>query len=379
MKTNTLTTIGIFFIILLSAISCGNPNNSNLGSNSNSPGENPIAVEPLPVEIKAVEKGSIAEYIESTGNIYAESRVMIYPKATGRVVQIDVEEGDTVKTGQRLALLEDDELKLRKQQLDIMRRQAKEKLERAEELHQNRMISQEAYNDAVYRHEDADIAWKLARLNLDNTRIQSPIDGVVVSKKIRIGDLVGMSTPIFEIIDPESLLIDIYLPEKESARLRRQMPADIMPDSLPGTVFKASILRINPTIDPSTGTVKVTLAFDSDIDRLNAGMFVRARIEVDSRDAAVILPKRALIRQRDENRVFVVNDAGLAEQRSLALGLENLHFYEVLSGLEAGEKLIMVGQHIVEDGQPVTWAEASPLPDSEPPAQTQSIDDETAA
>lgn len=377
MKINTPTTICITLIILLSSASCGSPGNPQ--SNSNTPSENSVSAEPLPVEIKLVEMGSIAEYIESTGNIYAESRVTIFPKATGRVVQVNVEEGDTVKIGQVLALLEDDELKLRTQQLDILRRQAKEKLERAEELHENRMISREAYNDAVYRHEDADVAWKLARLNLDNTRIQSPIDGVVVSRKIRIGDLVSMSTPIFEIIDPKSLLIDIYLPEKEAARLQQKMPADIMPDSLPGTVFKASILRINPTIDPGTGTVKVTLVFNGDIDRLNAGMFVRARIEVDSRDTAVILPKRALIRQRDENRVFVVDDAGRAEQRSLVLGLENMHFYEVLSGLEAGEKLIMVGQHIVEDGQPVTWTEISPSPDSLSTPSAPPTDDETAA
>lgn len=353
--------------ILLSFAACGNPGSRNPAGNTSASNDQTQTAHPVPVEIRTVESGSIAEYIETTGNIYAESRVVIYPKTAGQIMQVNAEEGDAVKAGRVLAILEDDELRLRAQQLDISKRQAKEKRDRAQELYESRMISREAYDDANYRYEDADVALKLARLNLDNTRIQSPIDGIIVSRNVRTGDLVTVSTPVFEIIDPESLLIDVYLPERESARVQPGMPVEIAPDSLPGTSFAAIVLRINPTVDPGTGTVKVTLDFDSDITRLSAGMFVRARIKVDSRDTAVILPKRALIRQRDQNRVFVVNNAGQAEERSLVLGLENMHFYEVLSGLETGEKLIVVGQHILESGQPVTWS-GSETPGQPPPA-----------
>jgi membrane fusion protein, multidrug efflux system len=359
-------------IVLLSFTACGNPGSRNPDGNASASAEETAAADPVPVEVRTVESGSIAEYIETTGNIYAESRVVIYPKTSGQIMQVNVEEGDAVSKGQVLAVMDDDELRLRAQQLDISRRQAKEKRDRAKELFESRMISREAFDDANYRYEDTDVALKLARLNLDNTRIQSPIDGIIVARNVRTGDLVTVSTPVFDIIDPKSLLIDVYLPERESSRLQPGMPVEITPDSLPGTSFAASVLRINPTVDPGTGTVKVTLDFKSDISRLSAGMFVRAKIKVDSRDAAVILPKRALIRQRDQNRVFVVNDAGQAEERSLVLGLENMHSYEVLSGLDAGEKLIVVGQHIIESGQPVTWH------GSETPAQTPPETDDEA-
>ncbi len=347
----------LVIVIFLGFVACGMP--EYLPENSDQDADDISQFDPVPVEIKRVQTGSIAEFLETTGNIYADSRVIVYPKASGQIMQIRVEEGDTVSENQILAVIDDDELRLRTQQLETALRQAREKRDRTRELFENRMISREAYDDAMYRYEDADITFRLARLNLENTRIKSPVNGVVVSRKIRIGDLVSAATPTFDIIDPQSLLVDVYLPERDVMRLQVGMPAMILPDSLPEQSFPASIQRINPAIDPSTGTVKVTLQFESGLEHLNTGMFVRVRIKIESREDAVILPKRALVRHRDENRVFVVNTDNVAEQRTVMLGLENMHSFEVLAGLEDNEILIVVGQHSIEDGQPVRWNDNS--------------------
>jgi membrane fusion protein, multidrug efflux system len=355
MTARNLFLIAIAFLISLGFLACDNSGHFDPDRNPNSSKTDEAEYDPVPVEIRTVETGSIAEYLETTGNIYADSRVVIYPKTSGQIVRINVEEGDTVTANHVLALIDDDELRLRTQQLETSRRQAQEKRDRTRELFENRMISKEAFDDASYRYDDADVAWRLARLNLENTRIKSPINGIVVSRNVRIGDLVSTATPIFEVIDPDSLQVDVFLPEKDAARLEIGMPAVILPDSLLGQSFPASVQRINPAVDPGTGTVKVTLQFDSKLDKLSAGMFVRVRIKVESRNNAVILPKRALVRQRDENHVFVINSDRQAEQRPVVLGLENMHSFEVLAGLESGETLIVVGQHSLENGQPVRW------------------------
>ncbi|MBN1878824.1 efflux RND transporter periplasmic adaptor subunit [bacterium] len=316
--------------------------------------ETPEEVESAaPVEIQAVEQGTIAEYIETTSNIYADSHVVVYPKTTGQVVRIDVAEGDPVGMDQVLAVIDDEAAGLRVRQLEVTRRQAQEKLERTRQLFENRMVSREAFDDAGYRYDDADVAYRIARLDLGNTRIKSPIHGVVVAKFLGIGDLAGPGSPAFEIFDPASLQIDVFLPEREAGRVQIGMKAIVFPDSIPDQSFNASVFRINPSVDIKTGTVKMTLIFDSMSPELAAGMFVRVRILVDHRESAVLLPKRALIRRKEENRVFVVDDNDKAELRLLTLGLENLHTYEVLSGLQPGDRLVIVGQHTLENGQVV--------------------------
>ncbi len=305
--------------------------------------------------------------METTGNIHADAHVIVYPKTSGQLVRIDVAEGATVKSGQVLALIDDEASRLRVRQLEVTRRQAKEKLDRIREMYENRMVSREAYDDAGYHYEDSDVSYKMALLELENTRIKSPIDGIVVSKKISKGDLINLSTPVFEIIDPDSLQIDVFIPEREIGRLKTGMPAMIAPDSLPDRTFDAVIHQINPAVDAKTGTVKVTLRFNSVYPELNSGMFVRIRILIEQKDATALLPKRALIRRKDENRVFVVDEEDHAELRLLTLGLENMHTHEVLAGLSPGDRLIVVGQHTLESGQPVKIMDnsnATPQPEN---------------
>lgn len=348
---------------LIAVSGCGNRDNR---SSANPAAEPAAEVEPAPVEIQPVQTGSIAEYIETTSNVYADSRVVVYPKTSGQVVRIDVQEGDRVKEGQILAVIDDESSRLRVRQLEVTLKQAREKLERTRQLYENRMVSREAYEDANYRFEDADVALKIAGLELDNTRIKCPIGGIVVSRSIRTGDLINAANPTFEIIDPESLQIDVFLPEREVGRLRAGMKALVYPDSLPGREFGAMVNRINPAVDVKTGTVKVTLTFETVSEDIISGMFVRIRILVEQREQAVLLPKKALIRRQDENRVFVADPDGNAELRLLTLGIENLHTYEVLDGLERGERLVIVGQHTLEPGRPLKILEAPILT---PPAE----------
>nr|HPQ41354.1 efflux RND transporter periplasmic adaptor subunit [bacterium] len=300
----------------------------------------------------------ISEYIETTNNVYADAHVTVHPKTGGQIVRVLVDEGASVSRGDILAVIDDDEYLLRKRQAEVARRQALEKRDRVQAMYDNRMASQEAFNDAQYAYEDAALALDLAELNLANTRIRSPIDGIVIERLVHPGDLIASTSPAFEIVDPESLMVDVFLPEREAARLKKNMTAVILPDALPGRAFDAVIQRVNPSVDPRTGTVKVTLAFRQNQPELSTGMFVRVQILVEHRDNAVLVPKQAILRRKNQARVFVMTGEGTAERREVQLGLEDITTFEVLSGLAPGERLIVVGQHNLEDGQAVRLLES---------------------
>ncbi|MBN1296891.1 efflux RND transporter periplasmic adaptor subunit [bacterium] len=343
----------------LGLMGCRNPGNQTAASTPASGQlDGTQTPEPVPVIVESVLQGTIAAYIETTSNIFAESHVVVYPKASGQIEEVRVQEGDRVIKGDILAVIDDDECQLRVKQASVARQQAEEKHDRIKNMFESRMASQESWHDAQYAFQEAYVAWELTDLELRNTRIHSPITGIIVKRSINRGDRVSTSTPTFEVVDPGSLMIDVHLPEREAMRLRKGMPADIMPDSLPDSGIPGFVDRINPAVDPKTGTVKISLGFHDHNSPINTGMFARVRIKVEQRENAILVPKRAVLRRRDESWVYIMNSDSRAEKRPIQLGLENSEHFEVVTGVEPGDSLIVVGQHNLEEGQAVRLLES---------------------
>jgi membrane fusion protein, multidrug efflux system len=326
--------------------------NSPSGPRSRKPDVTPTPLA-VPVETEFVGIGNISQVIETTANIEAEQDITIYPKTSGHIRSISVEEGDYIKTGQQLCRLDDEELILRVQQSKVSKQQLEQKHRRIEELHDLNMASEEEYLDSKFNLESANVNLKLARLDLSHTRIKVPFDGIVVSRTISIGDLVNTSTELFRIFNPESLIINIYLPERDTLKLSPGMDTEIHPEAYPDQMHHVTITRINPSVDPRTGTVKVTLDIPGQTTGLKPGMFVQVKVVIQKKTGVVLVPKRALIRGTGKNHIFVMTSSGIAERRELTIGLEDADHCEVLSGVAENERIIVIGQHGLEDNASV--------------------------
>jgi len=302
----------------------------------------------VPVETESISDGVIANTIETSANIEAEEDITIYPKMFGHVNLIKIEEGDHVKKYQLMCKLEDDELQLRVKQAEINKLQLKEKFDRIDTLHKSKMISDEEFVNAKYNLKAAIVDWQLAGLELNHAHIKSPIKGIVADRFVSTGDLVQTSSPLFRVFNPDSLLINIYLPEKDTLSLQPGMKADIYSDSIPTKTFFALITRINPSVDPQTGTVKVTLELLNHANELKPGIFVRVVIIVQKKQNAILVPKKAVLHGNGTTSVYVFTEDGHAEKRELEIGLEDNNYFEILDGLEIGERIIIVGQHGIE-------------------------------
>lgn len=343
-KTMTLTLLAIL-------AACSNPSSGSIGKQPGS-SETPTP-RAVPVEIERIGRGNIEQRIETTSNIEAQDDVIIYPKISGQIRTMQVEEGQTVTRNQILASIDDDALVLRAKQSKVARDQAMDKLARVEEMHRNHMISDEAYLDAKYAAESAEVAWKLDTLSVEHAKIRSPFNGVVTSRDASVGDLVQPSTPLFRVVDPKSLFVSIQLPERDAHRLKSGMIARVMPESLQGREFPAKVSAINPAVDSKSGTVRVKLRFDQQTSELISGMFVRVAITVDTREHVVLLPKRALIRDNGSRFAYVMTEQGIAEKREPVIGLEDVGFVEIASGIDENESIILVGQQNLDDGSRV--------------------------
>jgi membrane fusion protein, multidrug efflux system len=320
---------------------------------------------PVPVKVQTVSRGDISTFLSTTATLSAEERVTVLSKGNGQVRTLRVEVGDRVRQGDLLAALDDDELRLARDRATLQVRQLEEKLVRTEELLAEKMVSREVHDDLVYQLENATLSLRTAELQLLNQRITAPLSGVVTERLIQRGDTIAPGTPTFTIVDMDSLGARVFVPESEARRMTPGQRVDLRSDSFPETVFAGEITRLAPVVDATTGTVEITVGFRELDPRLIPGMFVTVNIITATRQGVVLIPKRAIVRRNNEESVFVVEE-GVAVRRVVNLGLADHRQSEVLSGLEGGEVLVVVGQRGLKDGARVEVAgEPTPTPAAE--------------
>lgn len=307
-------------------------------------------VVPVPVEVAAVTTGAIASYISATANLVAEDEVKVLAEAEGRVVRLDVEEGDIVAKGQVLAVLDQDEARIALSKVELKAANAEAALSRARDSFDQGLISSEAYDTLkmdceVARQEVAEAEWRLAK-----TVIRAPFSGCVTERFITVGQHLRPGDELFTVTDYDPLVARIYLPERDVVELAVGRSVRIIPAADPSLELSGRIRRIAPVVDTATGTVKVTVEAVDPPAAVRPGAFVSIGIIRERHEGAVLLPRESVIRELRAAHVFVAND-GIAVKRAVTLGIEEDDVVEVLTGVGAGEQVVVAGQGGLDDGQ----------------------------
>jgi RND family efflux transporter MFP subunit len=361
----TVLTVLALFIVL----SCGGdkaadgpgshgaPGGRSGGNRSGGPGDGPGShggssqAAAVPVEVAAVEKRDISAYIETNGILEAENDVDIVSRMSGPIVKLNAEEGMLVQRGRLLARIDDLDVRSSVEIARVALDEARLNYERSKRLHEGRLISPEEYEQAANRFETARAQYDNSQILLGYTEIKAPFSGRIVTRHIDLAQQVSPGTPIFRISDFDPLLCPIQVPERELPRLALGQSAYLTVEAWTGERFPATVLRISPVVDAATGTVKVTLAVEPD-DRLRPGMFTRVFLETEKRSESLVIPKAALSLESLGDTVYVAVN-GAAERREVGLGFREGDFVEVLSGLDEGETVVVVGQDGLSDGTPI--------------------------
>jgi membrane fusion protein (multidrug efflux system) len=304
--------------------------------------------EAVPVEVAALGHGEIEAVLRLSSNLEAEGEVQVFAEAPRRVTELLVEEGTPVAKGRILIQLQDEEQKSAVAKAEIELKESERDFERAKELYEQKLVTEETYTEAGYKVERNRLALADARRELGYTQVRAPIAGIVTERLVNLGDQVTVNQPLFRIVDFDSIVARIYVPEKDMARLAVGQPARLKADALGGKVFTGSIDRISPIVDPATGTVKVTVATPRQ-EGLRPGMYVDVELVTAVHDAALLVPKRALVYDNDQIYVFRLKEERRVERLRVAPLLENTDFIEPAGGLETGDQLVVAGQSGLKD------------------------------
>ncbi|MFN3427451.1 MAG: efflux RND transporter periplasmic adaptor subunit [Candidatus Thermochlorobacter sp.] len=296
-----------------------------------------------------VSKNKLSETLSLIGTITANNDVAIVSETSGRVVSVGAKVGDYKPAGSVIAQV-DDELKLANfKSAEVAYEKAKKDLERYEALLKEGGISDAQVESARLNFKSAEAQYIVARRQLRDTRITTPISGIVTERKVDIGAMVSAGMTVANVVDIAKLKVKVNVAEQDVFKLKVGDEVEVTTDVYPGIKFKGTIATISAKGDEAhTYPVEIILS-NSKEHPLKAGMFGRVNFTSLGEREALTIPREALIGSVKAPEVFVAEN-GVAKLRAITVGREAGKILEVIDGLKEGERVIVSGQNNLRDG-----------------------------
>ncbi len=347
--------------------------------------EGPQVVEAVPVE-----QAPATRSLHYSATLRGAVEVRVFSQVPDRIRVLNVEQGDRVRRGQLIAVIAHNALssgleaalagvKSAQAQLEQLRNEQARvrKLHRAQavgEAQLDRIEKQVQATEANVRRLEAMV--NQATTQQDRAFVRAPIDGVIGERYLERGDMAAPQLPIVTIVQLDELKAEVQIPEFELPLIERAMDeaypvrirtAGLIDEFGRRVPHPARIVRISPTIDLATRMATVEIRCDNEQRRLRPGMLVDVEVVVEKRDQSLLVPAYAVLRKGEVGasgeaiqRVVFTAENGRARQHAVTVGIAlpgtrraDDGWIEVRSGLEPGDRVIVRGQHLIEDGDPI--------------------------
>ncbi|HWC19558.1 MAG TPA: MdtA/MuxA family multidrug efflux RND transporter periplasmic adaptor subunit [Terriglobales bacterium] len=332
------------------------------------------ASRPVPVSAAPAQQRDIPVYLEGLGNVQAYYTVTIHSRVDGQLMQVNFREGQHVRKGDELALIDPRPYEVQLAQAEATKfkdqanlENAQRDLQRYADLYKQGVIAQQQYNtqqsvvaqqEGLVRADDALI--NQAKLNLTYSRIKSPIDGQVGLRLVDPGNMVHASDQnvLLVITQLQPITVLFTLPEDNLRMVMQHMKGtrlEVQAWNRDDTqqIADGRLETIDNQIDPNTGTFRLKAVFDNRDNALYPNQFVNARLQVYTRKNAITIPAVAVQRGSQGTYVYVVKQDKSAESRSIKIALTEGTAAVLDSGVNPGELVITDGQERLQPGNKV--------------------------
>ncbi len=343
-----LKVIGLTVIVLAVVVAVLINNKSKLEAKSNQK-----ILDTYSVTVKSAQKKELSRSLELVGTITGANDVAVVSEASGKVLETIAKVGDYKSQGSILIQL-DGELKLAAlKTAEVNFEKAKNDYERYQSLFNEKSITVSRLEAAKLEFQAAESQLTLARREYSDTKITSPISGVVTSRLVDKGDYVNKGNVVVQVVDISNLKVKLNVAEKDAFKLKTGDNVVVSTDVYPGVSFKGKIETISDQADNAhTYPVEIVLS-NSKEHPLKGGMFGRVQFVSIKNGESVVIPREALAGSIKDAKVFIVEN-GIAKERKVVIGSTFDSMLEVLSGLKAGEQVVVSGQNNLQDNYKVT-------------------------
>jgi len=303
------------------------------------------------VEVATVQLDSMPRSVTAVGTLRSRDSVVLRSEITGRITEINIEEGGKVKQGQVVLRLDDSVAKAQLQQAEANLALAISQDRRAGELTRQGFISKQARDEAASQLQVQRAAVALAKAHLQKTTIVAPFDGLIGLRNVSVGDYVGPGDALVPIESVDPLQVDFRIPEHYLPLVQPGLKLLLSFDAIPGLVREGVVGAVSPAVDVGGRSLLLRANVANADDLLRPGLFARVELRFAD-DKVLTVPETALVPSGEDRFVYrVVGDK--VERVSVRIGQRRSGRVEIASGLNEGDEVVVAGLQKISDGAAV--------------------------
>lgn len=317
------------------------------------------AMPPMAVQVHVLTPQALDNTIVTTGTLLANEEVHLVSELAGRITAIGFEEGGHVGAGQVLVRINDDELQAQLRKAGANLKLAQDDEARKKQLLAVNGISQEQYDasQAMLAAIQADVDDLRARVA--KSTIRAPFSGKVGLRSVSEGGYIGIGTPIAKLQQTDPMKVEFAVPERHGRTLKAGSPITFNLEGDTGT-YHGEVYAVDPSVDPTTRTVKVRARSSNKDGRLVPGAFAKVNLRLERIPDALIIPAEALIPDIQGQKVLLMKSGKVVSAR-VQPGHRSANSVQLTSGVQPGDSVIVTGLLALRDG-----ADVEPIPTSIP-------------
>lgn len=306
----------------------------------------------LNVNAKIIKTQLLTDEILISGTLLPDEEVDLSFETSGKVIEINFEEGSTVKRGQLLAKVNDRQLQAQLQRLIAQLKLAEDRVFRQSALLERDAVSKEAYEQVKTDLATLNADIEIVKANISLTELRAPFDGIIGLRQISIGSYASPTTFVAKLTKVSPLKVEFAVPERYASQIRKGTNLDFR---LEGQLknFNAKVYAVESRVDQATRTLSIRALYPNNNGALLPGRYATIQLKKDEIPNAIAVPSEALVPEMGKDKIFVYR-SGLAQPLEVTTGIRTEAEVQIIEGLQVGDTIITSGTLQLRTGLPIT-------------------------
>ncbi|MEI6142627.1 MAG: efflux RND transporter periplasmic adaptor subunit [Mariniphaga sp.] len=306
---------------------------------------------PILVETQTISKISTNKTISVSGNIEGNKTVKLGFLVAGKIDFIAINEGEPIGAGKLLASIDPESYAIAKDMADATVEQAQDEYNRLKEMYERKSISESDYVKISCGLKQAKAQQRLHTINFNDTKLVSPINGILLKRMTEVGEIIGVGIPFFVIADIQTVKVNASVPESDLNQIKTGGAAEVYISAL-DTTFAGKISEIGSVAEATSRAFTVKIELKNPKLLIRPGMTAEVKFSSVRKTEIIVAPAGSILHDADNSAFVYIADmhGNRAIKRKIAIGQISGDNIEIVSGIETGEKLIIGGQNKVSNG-----------------------------